>query len=54
LLVIAGLVINHLADELDTAAITNKGIIEQLTGLNILAEIIHGQDFLEVEPFLGA
>jgi len=50
---IAGLVINHLADELDTAAITNKGIIEQLTGLPILAEIIHGQDFLEVEPFLG-
>jgi dethiobiotin synthetase len=51
---IAGLVINHLADELDTAAITNKGIIEQLTGLTILAEIIHGQDFLEVEPFLGS
>ena len=49
---IAGLVINHLADELDTAAITNKGIIEQLTGVPILAEIIHGQDFLEVEPFL--
>ncbi|WP_367874955.1 dethiobiotin synthase [Luteolibacter sp. Populi] len=50
---IAGLVINHLADELDTAAITNKGMIEQLTGVPILAEIIHGQDFLEVEPFLG-
>lgn len=49
---IAGLVINHLADELDTAAITNKGMIEQLTGVPILAEIIHGQDFLEVEPFL--
>lgn len=49
---IAGLVINHLADELDTAAITNKGIIEQLTGVPILAEIIHGQDFLDVEPFL--
>ncbi|MCW1924336.1 dethiobiotin synthase [Luteolibacter arcticus] len=51
---IAGLVINHLADELDTAAITNKGMIEQLTGVPILAEIIHGQDFLEVEPFLGS
>ena len=51
---IAGLVINNLMDELDTAAITNKGIIEQLTGLPILAEIIHGQDFLEVEPFLEA
>lgn len=51
---IAGLVINHLADELDTAAITNKGIIESLTGVEILAEIIHGQDFLDVEPFLAA
>ncbi len=50
---IAGLVVNHLADELDTAAITNKGMIEQLTGVPILAELIHGQDFLEVEPFLG-
>lgn len=49
---IAGLVINQLADELDTAAITNKGIIEQLTGVPILAEIIHDQDFLDVEPFL--
>lgn len=51
-LTIAGLVMNHLADELDTAAITNKGMIEQLTGVPILAEIIHGQDFLDVEPFL--
>jgi dethiobiotin synthetase len=49
---IAGLVVNQLSDELDTAAITNKGMIEQLTGLPILAEIIHGQDFLDVTPFL--
>lgn len=49
---IAGLVVNQLSDELDTASITNKGVLEQLTGVPILAEIIHGQDFLEVEPFL--
>jgi dethiobiotin synthetase len=49
---IAGLVVNQLSDELDTASITNKGMLEQLTGVPILAEIIHGQDFLEVEPFL--
>lgn len=48
---VAGLVINHLVDELDTAAITNKGVIEQLTGAPILAEIIHGQDFLDLEGF---
>ncbi len=51
-LAIAGLVVNQLSDELDTASITNKGMLEQLTGVPILAEIIHGQDFLEVEPFL--
>jgi dethiobiotin synthetase len=51
-LTLAGLVVNHLADELDTAAITNKGMLEELTGSPILAEIIHGQDFLDAEPFL--
>lgn len=50
---VAGLVMNHLQDELDTAAITNKGVIEELTGAPILAEIIHGQDFIEWEPFVG-
>jgi dethiobiotin synthetase len=45
-------VVNQLSDELDTASITNKGVLEQLTGVPILAEIIHGQDFLEVGPFL--
>ncbi len=49
---VAGLVINHLEDELDTAAITNKGVISRLTGAPLLAEIIHGQDFLDPEPFL--
>lgn len=50
---VAGLVINHLEDELDTAAITNKGVIGRLTGAPLLAELIHGQDFLDVEPFLA-
>lgn len=49
---VAGLVLNHLQDELDTAAVTNKGVIESLTGAPILAEIINGQDFLDIEPFL--
>lgn len=50
---VAGLVLNHLQDELDTAAVTNKGVIEELVEAPILAEIIHGQDFLDVEPFLN-
>lgn len=51
---VAGLVLNHRVDELDTAAVTNKGVIEKLTGFPILAEIIHGQDFLDVEDFAEA
>jgi len=49
---VAGLVLNNLQEEQDTAAVTNKGVIEELTGAPILAEIIHGQDFLDLEPFL--
>lgn len=48
---VAGLVLNHLGDELDTAAITNKGVISRLTGAPLLAELIHGQDFLDLGPF---
>jgi dethiobiotin synthetase len=43
-----GLVLNQLEDELDTAAITNKGVIEDLAGVPLLAHVIHGQDRLEI------
>jgi hypothetical protein len=36
-------------DELDTAMITNKGLIEDLTGVPLLEHLIHGQDFLDEE-----
>jgi dethiobiotin synthetase len=49
---VAGIVLNNLQEEQDTAAITNKGVIEEMTGAPILAEIIHGQDFIDPEPFL--
>ncbi|MCH7224862.1 dethiobiotin synthase [Haloferula sp. A504] len=49
---VAGLVLNNLQEEQDTAAITNKGVIEELTDAPILAELIHGQDFVDVEAFL--
>lgn len=51
---VAGLVLNHLEDELDTAAITNKGVIEDFTGAPIVAEIIHGQDFVDLEELMTA
>lgn len=49
---VAGLVLNHLADELDTAAITNKGVIEKLCAAPLIAELIHGQDFLDIFEFM--
>ncbi|MCP5535049.1 MAG: dethiobiotin synthase [Akkermansiaceae bacterium] len=48
----AGLVFNHLDDELDTAAITNKGIAEDLTGVPVLMDVIRDQEELEAWPFL--
>ncbi len=51
-LVCAGIILNQLEDEMDTAMITNKGVVEDLTGVPLLEHLIHGQDFLDVEIFL--
>jgi dethiobiotin synthetase len=48
-LICAGIFLNQLDDELDTAMITNKGVIEDLTGVPLLEHLIHGQDFLDEE-----
>ena len=45
----AGIVLNQLVDELDTAMITNKGILEQLSGVPLLDHLIHDQDFIAEE-----
>lgn len=45
----AGIFLNQLDDELDTAMITNKGVIEDLSGVPLLEHLIHGQDFLDEE-----
>jgi len=52
----AGIILNQLEDEMDTAMITNKGVIEELAGVPLLAHLIYGQDFLdaaELRPFVG-
>ena len=49
-----GLVVNTIQEEWDTAVVTNRGVIEELTGLPILAELISGQDFIDEEPILKA
>ncbi len=46
----AGIYLNQLEDEMDTAMITNKGVVEDLTGVPLLDHLIYGQDFLNVEP----
>jgi dethiobiotin synthetase len=44
-----GIVLNQLEDEMDTAMVTNKGVLEDLTGVPLLDHVIHGQDFLDDE-----
>lgn len=46
-LLCAGIFLNQLEDELDTAMITNKGVLEDLTGVPLLDHLIHQQDFLD-------
>ena len=48
----AGLIFNNLVDELDTAAITNKGIAEDLTGVEVITDVIYGQESIEAWPFV--
>lgn len=48
----AGIIMNQLEDEMDTAMITNKGVVEDLTGVPLLDHVIHGQDFLDAETYL--
>lgn len=48
----AGIVFNSMADEWDTASVTNRGIIEELTQLPVLAELIYNQDYLDVDCLL--
>jgi len=50
-LVCAGIILNQLEDEMDTAMITNKGVIEDLSGIPLLDHLIHGQDFVDIGPY---
>lgn len=44
-----GIILNQLQDELDTAMITNKGVLETLAHAPLLDHLIHGQDFIDDE-----
>ena len=45
----AGIILNQLEDEMDTAMITNNGVLEELAGVPLLAHLIYQQDFLDVD-----
>ncbi|MEN9975298.1 MAG: dethiobiotin synthase [Verrucomicrobiota bacterium] len=46
-LVCAGIFLNQLDDELDTAMITNKSVLGELTGVPLLEHLIYQQDFID-------
>ncbi len=48
----AGLVFNNLIDELDTATITNKGIVEDMCGVEVITDVIRDQEEIESWPFM--
>jgi dethiobiotin synthetase len=48
----AGIILNQLDDELDTAMITNKGLIEELTGLPLIDHLIHQQNFINLDALV--
>lgn len=48
-----GLVLNHIGEEWDTAAVTNGTLLESLTGIPVVAELIHGQEDIDSEAVLG-
>ncbi len=48
----ASLVFNNLVEELDTATITNKGIVEDMCGVEVITDVIREQREIEAWPFL--
>lgn len=47
------IVLNHSGESWDTAALTNKALIEEFTGLPVRGELIHGQEDLDSQAVLG-
>jgi dethiobiotin synthetase len=43
----AGIILNQLSDEMDTAMISNKSVLAGLTAVPLLDHLIFGQDFLD-------
>ena len=39
----AGVILNHVGDERDTASISNRAMIEQFLGVPVITEVMHGE-----------
>ncbi len=48
-----GIILNQQSEEWDTAAVTNRTMLEEYTGLPVLAELIYGEDELDSSAVLG-
>ncbi len=46
-----GIILNQMGEEWDTAAVTNRQLIEEFTGLPVLAELIQGQEDIDSSAF---
>jgi len=49
----AGLLLNHLEDERDTASITNRATLEEWLDVPVLEDVLHGETTLDVEWLRG-
>ncbi len=48
-----GVILNHVGEEWDTAAVTNRQVIENFTSLPVLAELIHGEEDIDSQTVLA-
>lgn len=48
-----GIILNQQGEEWDTAAVTNRAMLEEYTGLPVLAELIYGDDELDSGSILN-
>lgn len=47
------IVLNHFGEEWDAASVSNRRLIEEFTGVEVQAELIHGQEDIDSRAVLG-
>ena len=49
-MICAGVILNHVADERDTASISNRAMIEHYLDVPVIAEVMHGETEILLPP----